>query len=299
MGFLRGRTPLQAAEACDAQVALRAAVCRLETSREPWRPGFDFRALRDRLRIPDEPAIEPENADLDTIHLARLGRVAADRLSDARLVTLYRLARQYGLDEVLESAALALSGRPAVFEAQGVEPLAVFSDLASLASANGRQAEAMDWIGRGRRADPAAKRPVHAPQWDMLELRLKAPTERPETWVPELAVVVERYRNDPDATQIVMMNLIDMGLLEMVSHPERPGEVLLDSRPLQALMAQYGPRVTTAGGRLGVSATKPEIWTPGGTAGPSGGIWTPGATTGSPAPGGGPGEKKGIIISGR
>jgi hypothetical protein len=81
--------------------------------------------------------------------------------------------------------------------------------------------------------------------------------------VPEIAVVLERYRQDKNASQLIMMNLVDMGLIQMVPSPDRPDEVYLDSRPLQALLAEYGPRITTASGRLGVSAAKPEIWTPG------------------------------------
>ena len=96
-----------------------------------------------------------------------------------------------------------------------------------------------------------------------------------------------------------MMNLIDMGLLEMVPNPDRPGEVMLDSRPLQALMSEYGPRVTTASGRLGVSATKPEIWTPGGGpgGGGSGGALDP--RRAARAAGGPSGGEKKLIIPGR
>jgi hypothetical protein len=99
----------------------------------------------------------------------------------------------------------------------------------------------------------------------MFDIRLKARSEPPEVWVAEIAAALDRYGEDPNASQVVMMNLVDLGLIRMAAHPERPGEVLLDSRPLQALLAEYGPRVTTPSGRLGVSATKPEIWTPGGT----------------------------------
>jgi hypothetical protein len=61
-------------------------------------------------------------------------------------------------------------------------------------------------------------------------------------------------------------------------------------------MAEYGPRVTTASGRLGVSATKGGLWTPGGPSAGGGGIWTPGSET-APTPGGG--DKPRLIIPGR
>ena len=93
-----------------------------------------------------------------------------------------------------------------------------------------------------------------------------------------MAILLERYGQDPQANQIILMSLVEMGLVRVLPNPDNRGEILLDTRPLQAMLAEYGPRVTTASGRLGVSAAKPEIWTPGATApGGGGGIWTPGA----------------------
>ena len=84
-----------------------------------------------------------------------------------------------------------------------------------------------------------------------------------------------------------------MGLVQLVSPPDRPGEVMLDTRGLQHLMSLYGPKVTTAGGYLGVSATKGEIWTPA-SENKSSTIWTPGSDVGSV--GGSP--KPRIIVTG-
>ncbi|MCA1685204.1 MAG: hypothetical protein LC745_04320, partial [Planctomycetia bacterium] len=249
-----GRSPLRAAKAGDAEVPLRAAVFQFELSRESWREGFDFAALRSRLNIPPEPPIDPETVDVAALHLARLALVPADRLNDEKLAALYRRARQSSLEDAMEAAARALAGRPEAMERHGVESLSVYTDLASIASSRGRAEESFEWVRRGRQADPPAKRARNAPAWDIFEVRLRARTEDPSGWVPDLAVLLDRYREDVQATQTLMMNLIDMGLLEMVNNPERPGEILLDSRPLQALMAEFGPRVTTASGRLGVSA---------------------------------------------
>ena len=43
--YLGGRTPLQAAQAGDAVVPLRAAVMQLEESRDSWRDKIDFVGL--------------------------------------------------------------------------------------------------------------------------------------------------------------------------------------------------------------------------------------------------------------
>ena len=131
----------------------------------------------------------------------------------------------------------------------------------------------------------------------MIEVRLKARSERPEAWVPELAVVLERYAQDPSANQVILMNLVEMGLVRMAPNPDNPEDILLDSRPLQAVLAEYGPRVTTASGRLGVSATKPDLWTPGG---PAAGVRRRPLDPRLRAPGDPPGgDKPKLIIPGR
>jgi hypothetical protein len=297
--YLRGRTPLQAAAAGDARVALRAAVFQLEQTRDDWRDSVDFAALRARLKIEPEPPIEPETVDVEGLHLARLVLVPAERLDDDRLAALYRRARRYMLAGVVERTARALVDRPAARERGGIEPMTVYADLATITGDQDKMAEALDWVRRGRQADPTAQRIKNAPFWDMLEVRLKVGSEDPEVWVPDLAVIMERYRDDPDANQTITMELIDMGLVQILPNPDEPGDILLDTRPLQSLMAEYGPRVTTSSGLLGVSATRGNLWTPGGpaTAGSgAGALWTPGSDAGQPAPGEG---KSKLIIPGR
>jgi hypothetical protein len=200
------------------------------------------------------------------------------------------------MTEAMEAASLAIVARPNLFDNRQGDAVSVYSDLASLAAARGEKDQAMSWLARGRQADSPARRAANAPVWDMVEVRLKARSERPEVWVPELAVVMERYAHEPAANQVILMNLVEMGLVRLGPNPDDPQDILLDSRPLQSVLAEYGPKVTTASGRLGVSATKPDLWTPGGPASGSGGaLWTPGSNAGnSPV-----GEKSKLIIPGR
>ena len=194
----------------------------------------------------------------------------------------------------LERSAEELIKRPETLKAFKLEPLGVYSDLAMIATSRGGRDRALQLLQEGRQTESPDSRAKTAPIWDMLEIRIRAQTDDPTAWVADLAVVLERYRDDPGASQSLTMSLIDMGLIRAVPNPDRPGEVMIDSSPLQALLTEYGPRVTTASGRLGVSAAKPEIWTPGSQGAPGGskGIWTPGSkppaptTTQQPTPGG-------------
>lgn len=296
MGFLHGRTPLQAARAGDAVVPLRAAVLRLEQMREPWRAGFDFVGLRSRLRIEPEPTIDPATVDVESLHLSRLALVPAQKLEDGKLVELYLRARKYSIGQAIENAAIELVGRHQALARFNVEGMTVYSDLATLASSSGRHSEGLEWIRRGMQAEAPADRARNAAAWDVLELRLETAHEPPELWVPNLAMLLERHGRDAAASRLITLNLIDMGLVEVVPDPNEEGRHALDTRVLQAMLARYGPRVTTASGRVGASAAKPEIWTPGAEGGAAGGgIWTPGGATATPPPGG---EKK-LIIPGR
>jgi hypothetical protein len=289
---LRGRTPLQAARTGDAVVPLRAAVFQLEFTRQAWSQAFDFASLRAQLKIGPEPAIDPETVDLSTLHLARLALVPAESLSNAKLGVLYRTSRRYGLEAVMVQASRLLIERPGATDGLQIAAVHLYADLARFAFSRGNSAEGLDWITRGRKADALAKQVANAPYWDLLELRFHASSLPPERWVPELAVILERYRDNEPATQLILSSLVEMGLIEVTPHPDHPGEQLLDSRPLAALLAEYGPRVTTASGQLGVSAAKPEIWTPGAKTGAPSAIWTPGsAAAADPA--------KKVIITGR
>ncbi len=284
MPYLGHRTPSRAARDGNAAIPLRAALCQLEQINPPGRGGVDFAALRERLGVPPEPPIDPETVDVATLPLARLARVPVDRLADEALVAFYRRARRAMIAEALKAAALAIVARPSLFERGLIDGVSVHSDLASMAAGLGRKDEALEWLAKGRQAESPANRVRNAPVWDMLEVRLRARLEAPETWVPDLAVILERYAQDPTANQVILMNLVELGLIQVKPNPDHPDDVLLDSRPLQAVLAEFGPRITTASGRLGVSATKPEVWTPGGPASSAGGgLWTPGSASPSPA----------------
>ena len=106
------------------------------------------------------------------------------------------------------------------------------------------------------------KRSANALAWEMIDLQSQMVLDGPEVWVPSLAVILERYRGNQEATSAVILRLINLGLVQVVQDPNRPDQMVLDTRTLDHYLTEYGPRVTTAGGQLGVAATRGEIWTP-------------------------------------
>ncbi len=273
-------------------------LCQFERELALEKAGLDLVALRARLNLPPEPPIDPATVDLSRLSFGRYNSIKPDQLDDDRLIEFYRRSRRIILAESLEAAARAIIARPALFEQAKIEPVSVYADLSTMAISRGDKAEAKSLIAQGRQADLPSRKALNAPLWDMIEVRQLARTEPPETWVPELAIILERYEKEPAASQILILNLVELGLVQISPNPDDPQDVLLDTRPLQAVMAEYGPRVTTSSGRLGVSATKPEVWTPGSPgAGSTGGIWTPGSGSGPANPPGG--DKPKLIIPGR
>lgn len=281
MPYLHRRTPRQVAGHPNAEVPLRAAVLHYQVSSREMAALIDWDALRGELKIPAEPKFDPAALDVEQIHLARLEQVPCEELDDARLEALYLRANRYGLDQALYLAGLAIAARPGFCSRNRVPEAKLFGDLALRAARDDKREEAFEWLRRGRDEEPAATRAILAPVWDMHELQVRMMFDQPEEWVPDLAVILERYIDNPTASQIVNSRLLNLGLLRMVNDPDRPRETLVDPSPLQYLLKRFGPRITTSSGYLGVSATKGDIWTPGAASGGST-LWTPGSDAANP-----------------
>ena len=290
MADLGGRSPRQFAGAGNSEVVLRAAVLGLEFSGTDWGGLVDWQAFRAGLGLTPEPLIDPQRVDIDQVAVGRLDMIPESQLDDHRLVRLYERAEEYGLNSLTVRAAQQIVRRPELESSGKIERLHLYSTLSADAAVHQDRAAAMEWLRRGREGELAGRRAALALQWDLLELDIRIAVDPIEEWVPELAILLERVHNDEQASNLLTTRLLQMGLIRVVSPPDRPGEVMLDSRPLQQLLSTYGPRVTTGSGYLGVSATRGEIWTPESETRGSA-IWTPGS--GTPAAGA---EKPRILL---
>jgi tetratricopeptide (TPR) repeat protein len=291
---LGGRTPVQAARAGGSETALRAAIRLLEVS-DPADNLLDWGQVRARLGLPPEPAVDPRELDLDQLHLSRWSMIPVDELDDARLVDLYHRAREWGLGDVAIKAARAIAGRPSLPASSGLDPIGLFGSLAMDAAGRHDHEGAQDWIRRGRQVESLKAAP-RILEWELTEFQLSTMLDGPEVWVPTIVALMDRYRGNSDASAAVLYRLIRMGLVRPVVDPKRPDQIMVDMGVLDQLIAQYGPRITTAAGDLGVTAGRGEIWTPDSARGGSS-IWTPGSDA-TPAPGAGR-EQSRLILPGQ
>ncbi len=281
--FLRWRTPLQTAKAGDAETSLRAAVLLLETGEGAPANALDWNEFRSSLGLKPEPALDPDTVDIDRTHIGRLGSIPADRLDDDRLIALYKRARQWGATVAVENAARRIAAQPSLLIKAEIETVVLYGDLARYAATRRDRELAELWLAQGQNVDPPLKRSAHAIAWKMLGLEIDMALLAPEDWVPKLAGILEQYCVNREATSAVFTRLLQLGLVQLRHDPEKPEQAILDTRILESLLAQYGPRVVGPAAEPGGAATRGQIWTPGAAAGP-GSVWTPGSAS-APGPG--------------
>lgn len=291
LAALGGKTPVEAGRAGGYEIPLRAALTAMEAE-SGQEYGVDWKGLRARLGVPEEPAIDPIDVVLEDVHLGRLANVDPHGLDDERLVGLREIGQEWGLTQVVTAASREIASRRRLLERDGFPAIAVFTDLAVEAAIRGDREAAMGWAAKGRECEPQARRALTAPAWDMLEIRVRMMLEGPEEWAPEVAAVLGRYEGNPQAVQTILSQLIDLGLVELVPSPNDPGRYAADPTILYNILARYGPRVQAVGG----APAGGGIWTPGSAApaGGSSGVWTPGSPATPPAA-----EKPRIILPGR
>jgi tetratricopeptide (TPR) repeat protein len=296
--FLKNRTPLEAAKAGNARVPLRAAVCRLEWKHEFPREGIDFAALRGRLGLPPEPAIDPQTEDVGDVHLSRLHRAPIQSLDDDALTRLFVRSDSTGMLLAAERSAEEIVRRGCLPDKKEINHVSIYIELATLALTRNDVAGGLEWMRVGRQSDPNAVQ--NAGRWEIEELRFRSRFEPPDLWAPRLSLVLGRVKHNSKETGYLTRVLFEMGLIRVVPDPNDSNRKILDPSPLQAFLARFGPRITTAAGELGISAAEGGIWTPdSGRERTSGALWTPGARQ-SPTPSEpSAGDKPKLIIPGR
>ena len=174
-----------------------------------------------------------------------------ERLDDDRVLAVYRRAREWGVDRWRIGRLESSTPGPSLMVKGKIEPMTLYGELALDAAGRNDRDKAAYWLERGRDSEPPRKRSANQIAWEMIALQIQMVLDGPEVWVKSLAVILERYRGNQEATSAVFLRLINLGLVQVVSDPNRPDQMALDTRTLEYYLDQFGPRVTTASGRTG------------------------------------------------
>ena len=305
--FLDRKTPRQAAATGKYSVPLRAALMRFRAEHTSDLDLEVIQAARHKLNLADEPTPDPES--ISKLHVSRIGMLDIDTLSLEQLTMVFEKSLNFFLLSMVEKSGKQWLSRPVADEKDAKSRIRVYRELASVATSEKDLPKALNLIAQGRSHDSEPNLDLKDIVWSLAELRARAMLTEPAAWVPMLAVMMDRKRpsqNAEQVTQTMIMGLIDLGLIRVARNPQQPEQAQLDTRVLEMLLQQYGPKIKTPSGELGISASKGGIWTPGQsnpTPAASGGskIWTPSQAGGSnpPPSAAGPESAPKLFVPGR
>ena len=249
---LHDMSPLQAAGNPDLQVPLTAAIYVLDAECDCRRYTLDVSGLCERLQVqPLNPLPVTDETSLNLLSSMQLIRVPLADLTDEQLRLLLNralLLRHSGfLYRVLEQA----EKRPDVLDDGSLEKL--YSNLSGVCHEQGRTAEALQWIAKGRQIAEAEQGAFKKKiRWELAELTVRL--DNPDD--PELRPVLQRIHSKCSTKLPELIPLIE----ELCSSAAVP------------VPWQTGPGGVVADGAV----TSGGIWTPEAEQSGEKKLWLPG-----------------------
>ncbi len=250
---LRGKSPREAVGDAELRVPLMAAVLILEQGSNNRLDPDALGELRKSLGLAPPEPIDPAGINAHSLPLARVTRLAADRLSDDDLVQLYRRAVLVGDGAATAHLAREALGRESLDGKIPTDDL--YQRLISLESNPERGLELVDEARERSRVAGTSTGP-----WDLAELELHIQAGSAEKAQAVLQRIEAEHGNDPQMAAAVYQLLYEAGAI-----PPEQGSADDQAEEAAPLAAGSQP---PEGGR---------IWTPDSDR-PSGGkssLWTP------------------------
>lgn len=258
LGALDGKAPQDAGGDYTSHRRLLAVLLVLESWLEQPEPEFDINRLRSQLGYPVLEPVAPQDFPNGHVPLARLHRVATDRLSDDELLSTMQRATVFNVRRAMYRVAEEVVKRPSM--AAREERLHGYSLLVRLSPDTD---QSLTHIDEARRAAESMGR--SSAHWDIVELSIRLLRgDGPE--VSRLLTHLQReHINEPGVAQTLENLLVQVGVL-------RPdGTLAIPIRP----PAETAPSIVVPGQESGVEPGK--LWTPDGESGGEKKLWVPGA----------------------
>jgi len=258
---LDGKSPLEAADDGNLRLKLAAEVLSLEMVAQQEKWLFDFADLREKLKLPQQDEISPENLDIVTLPLTRLHRLPADKLSDEDLVQAYGRSVIRGLTGAVSKLANELLTRDSLKDK--IDRGQLYGELARTAP------DADESLAYLQKAQQVSVEEGKSPGlWMVAELSLRMERREMEQAQSLMQELMSKYASDQQVAQALF------GVLQ------RFGLITPDGRMVGAPPTGAGPPPEAQGDGLWTpGAPEPPAAAPSPAAEPEdkkSGLWLPG-----------------------
>jgi hypothetical protein len=279
---LDGKTPQELKDDPACRVKLLAAVWLLEMSGEMSLWDVDYDQLRARLGLPLAEPIDPTENDVLSLPLARLGRLAVDKLTDEQLVIVFQRAVAHLAHNATRAAAWELLSRESM--ATRVHEPNLYGTLARTSQDSRTGLEMVHKAQQAARARKESPAP-----WLVMELSLRIRRGEPDEFIRLLNELQARHMSEPGIAHAVTQIMVRYGMISQddVNAAARAQVARsMSARGVERLGAPgAGPPATPGMGSRGTRAVTPDATMPiDETAAGSDGLWSPDAPASSDQP---------------
>lgn len=240
------RTPAEAAADPAMQTAALAAILRLEAAQLPTTAGFDFNALRQKLKLPLAEPIEIGALQLEFLPVVRLGRVDCAKLTDEQLMRLHENAVLVSAMDALRHSAQEMLNRPTILAEIPAE--ALHGELARIQ--NDPRLALPHLAAAAKAAEDAGRSPAI---WLLEEVPLRLAIGQTDDAMLLVQRLLERHGREPGVREAVTQLLESLGV----------DVARLRQGPMAAAEAAPENKIWTPGGDAPAAGKKSPLWMPG------------------------------------
>jgi len=258
LGLLDGKSPQEAAAEPRYHVPLLAAILLLEFWTQQNGSQFDFNRLRQRLGLPTQEPIDPDQVDLANLPVTRLARVEIEKVPDEGLLRGFRRAMSAAALPAMRKFGGALLDRPSFTDQENREQI-----LSLLTRVEDDSDRALKYVAEGRALAEKAGR-SSAP-WDLMELSIRfARGEEAET-SRIFQHLSRQHVREPGVAVALQDWLMQIGAIRPDGTPAAAAVPSSQGQPSLVVPTETGAdpgKLWTPGGQQALEE-KPKLWMPG------------------------------------
>jgi tetratricopeptide (TPR) repeat protein len=263
MGALDGRSPRQVVADPQGQIRVLALILTMDLEESDENP--DYNKLRRSLGLPTLEPIDPTTVDLDRLSPAQLARLEVAKLTDDKLVSVYRRALIYATPRLMKPLALEVAARPKLDNHPQLDKTEVYDLLSRLVS------DPDDILKNLLKAQEAAKAKGRSPARYLLqELPIRLARGEGQESRRILNLLMTRHAGEPGIQQALGNMLNELGLIRVDPDTGRPVIAIPSAGPSPAAVSEPAAAAPSglwtpeaAAPAAAASEGKSKLWLPG------------------------------------